>query len=389
MEKFAQGSGLLQVEHAFNHLVNHYSCPARDVRFGICCNSGLKGILVRSSPLNHAILHTVNVEPFFKDSDDVTIESKISFGLHITLITRDAFVQAPKFLELQNQVRSFSVKIDPESLSPGVYYTSIDGYDSSCTDKGPLFSIPITVIQPFEFKPDEMPVLEYKNVNFRPNELQRHFIMVPEYATWGVLKLRCSKPGRLGRFVVHTMQILSKKSCKQQEFQKVISLTCQSNTVLSFQVKGGIILEVVVGKYWANLGDLEVDYSISLHGIRSDNPCITMLAADGVYNLDIRPLRSEEILPAVTLKTSVQILKPSDSKVNPLSERDVIPVGRQIYELVLSYDFHLSKAAEVMPNSPLLSDILYESEFESQLWLLFDSNKMLLAAGDAYPSKVR
>ena len=79
--------------------------------------------------------------------------------------------------------------------------------------------------------------------------------------------------------------------------------------------------------------------------------------------------------------------RPSESKTITLTNRDVIPPGRQIYELRLTYSFHLNKGAEICPNSPLLSDVLYESEFESQLWMLYDNNKQYLGCGDAYPSK--
>ena len=40
------------------------------------------------------------------------------------------------------------------------------------------------------------------------------------------------------------------------------------------------------------------------------------------------------------------------------------------------------------PVATALSDLLYESKYESQFWMIFDSNKALCGCGDAYPIKV-
>lgn len=81
--------------------------------------------------------------------------------------------------------------------------------------------------------------------------------------------------------------------------------------------------------------------------------------------------------------------RPSETSITPLnSTRDVLPPNRIIYELVLTYPFHISKATEVTVINPLLSDYLYESDYEAQLWMLYDSNKRHIASGDAYPDSV-
>lgn len=112
-----------------------------------------------------------------------------------------------------------------------------------------------------------------------------------------------------------------------------------------------------------------------------------MLHMNGVHELDIITLGSVDVHPGVSLKTAIVPLRPSEAKITPLSpSRDVVPDGRQIYQNILVYNLHLTKPAELSIATSVLSHVLYESVFESQLWMLFDTNKMMIACGDAYSS---
>ena len=82
--------------------------------------------------------------------------------------------------------------------------------------------------------------------------------------------------------------------------------------------------------------------------------------------------------------------RPIETKFRCLTQgRDTLPNQRQIYCIELTYTFNQGKTGEVMPDLSLLSDLLYESPYESQFWMLFDSNKQLLCSGDAYPHQVK
>ncbi|XP_033232099.1 tripeptidyl-peptidase 2 isoform X2 [Belonocnema kinseyi] len=390
LDPFAQGSGLLQVERAFENLVSFAESPERDVRFLISCGvNSAKGIHLRSGVIDRPKDIAIVVEPIFLDTDNTDPSRKIDFNIKLSLVSDSSWVHFPTHFDLMHMPRAFAVRVDGSNLPEGVHSTSIRAYDVSNVDKGPVFRIPVTVVQPAVLsKTAVLPDINYTDILFKPNTIVRHFILVPEDATWAVLKLKGTEKEKSGRFVTHTLQLKPRLSCKYLEVNKMINVTSQSESIQGFAVQGGIILEVAVAKYWANLGDIIIDYSIEFHGIRVLNGDLTMQAGDGYNRIELRSsLRNEEVVPSCSLKSSVQVLRPTEYKIAPLGERDVIPPARQIYELQLTYTFHISKATEMTPNAALFSDLLYENEYESQLWMIYDCNKQLICCGDAYPSK--
>uniref|UniRef100_A0ABD2WWK7 Tripeptidyl-peptidase 2 n=1 Tax=Trichogramma kaykai TaxID=54128 RepID=A0ABD2WWK7_9HYME len=390
LDPFAQGSGLLQVEKSFENLVANADAPERDVRFNINCGtSNAKGIHLRTGVIDRPKDYAITVEPTFLDSENTDPARKINFNVRITMVCDAPWVHYPTHFDLMHMPRAFAIRIDGTSLPEGVHFTSIRAYDVSNVDKGPLFRIPITVVQPSTIpKTATLPDLVFTNVAFKPNTIQRHFILVPEDATWAVLKLKSADKDKTGRFVMHTMQLKPRLATKTLELNKMLNITSQSETIQGFTVQGGLILEVAIAKYWANLGDILIDYTIEFHGVRLLNGDLTMQSGDGIHRLELRSsLRSEEVVPVISLKHSVQVLRPIDAKIAPLRARDIIPPARQIFELQLTYTFHIAKATEITPNAALLSDLLYESEYEHQMWMIYNVNKQLIYCGDAYPSK--
>jgi len=121
-----------------------------------------------------------------------------------------------------------------------------------------------------------------------------------------VLRLKAGKEAKAGRFILHCVQLRPQLVCKSQEFHKMVSISQQAEVTHGFPVRGGLVLEAVVAKWWASLGDVSIDYSLSFYGLKPETPIVTMHGADGIMHLEVHSvLRHEEMSPAVSLKTQV------------------------------------------------------------------------------------
>lgn len=309
IEPFAQGRGLLQLENSYKILKNYHHFQECNVRFNICCGpSSTKGIYLRSRRRFNNREFSISVEPFFLNQDQVNPSKKINFNIKVVLVSKASYVTCPTHLDLSNLARVFAVKVDTSSLPEGVHHTTVDAFDTSCIGKGPIFRIPVTIVIPIEVQGPRYSCY-YDNVIFLANTIKRQFYLVPELATWATIQIRSPKPQAFGRFFIHCMQLLPKQSCKSMEINKNLSVTDTADTIISLQVKGGLILEVALAKYWADYGEITVNYGISFHGIKPNLPSITMQSVDGIQTVEVTSMCGEDIAPAVSLKSAVQILK--------------------------------------------------------------------------------
>lgn len=124
LDAFAQGSGLLQVERAFDNLVTYSNIPERDVRFSVSCGANnSKGIHMRTGVIDRPKDYAITVEPVFLNSQNTDPARKIAFNLKLTLVCDASWVQFPTHLDLMHMARAFAIRIDASNLSEGVHAT--------------------------------------------------------------------------------------------------------------------------------------------------------------------------------------------------------------------------------------------------------------------------
>uniref|UniRef100_A0A2P2I7P3 Tripeptidyl-peptidase 2 n=1 Tax=Hirondellea gigas TaxID=1518452 RepID=A0A2P2I7P3_9CRUS len=399
IESFGQGHGLIQVGKAFDYLMRHGTKlspvsvmpPEDSMRFVVECGSkGLKGIYLRNWLGNRSMDISVSVEPVQFDDTRADDNVKRSLNLDLVLTCDATWVNCPEYLHMSYTLRSFMIRVNPHSLERGrVYQTTVKGYVASAPEKGPLFEVPITVM---------MPILElehgylYKSAPevYKAGCVKRVFLRVPEGATWATLSIKSGNSDQNQRITLHAVQLFPQSSVLTYDHYKTFSCMFPHETSnTTFTVSPGLTLEVCVARWWAALHDTTVDFTVSFHGIKPYSDSLNMYSSNSVQRLDVvAKLRNEELWPQATLKHHVQSLPPYDSHIEVLGGlRDTVPNSRPIYQLVLSYTFSLIKGGDVQPKCALLTDYLYESAVESQLWMLFDSNKRILGSGDAYSNK--
>lgn len=71
-----------------------------------------------------------------------------------------------------------------------------------------------------------------------------------------------------------------------------------------------MVLEFVLAKYWSSSSNIKLSYKLQFHGVIPQSKSIAMYYGMGLQSVTLKPgIKNEEILPAVSLKHLITVLK--------------------------------------------------------------------------------
>ncbi|MEE2941959.1 MAG: S8 family serine peptidase [Verrucomicrobiota bacterium] len=384
VERFAQGRGVLQVDKAFEYLETNKVAKDHNLRFVVSNRSqGGRGIYLREAyNTDRAVASTIVVTPTFHEEADNA--EKVAFEMRINLECSDSWVDHPKHVVLMHGGRNFSVETHPQSLTTGMHYTEVIGYDAEHPERGPVFRVPITVLKG-EAVDITQPIHWSEKIRLTPGYIDRNFLEVPQGTTWADVVFRTGEMDGTRRIVLHTVQEVPGQSFSESGTRQYITVRGQGTKVQSFSVTGGRTIEMTIAQYWSSLGETELQVDVTFHGINPDNRNLHLDSGRLVTQVDVAaPLGNESISPSGSFSTIRKAISPEDFKTRPLIDsRDSLPNNRTIYEAELTYSFSLGKKTSVTPQPALALEDQFHESWESLIWMLYDKSKRFVASGSS------
>ncbi len=418
---WAQGAGLIQTPAAFDALKRDVSRNAELYRLEATLSNGNRGVYLRE-PLEAGDLaqpqeYRVTVKPLFHP--DATSQEKVDFRIRLELHSTEDWVQVGPESTLSSVGDMISVFVDPNELEPGAHYAEVQGFDPQHPERGPLFRLPVTVLravptaivlrvpstiigkdaQRFGNVDDDHDLelangwMEEHIEDMAPGRIERRFIAVPDGATWVDLRFQMEpheNGGRSRMFMVHALQAIPGLTNRDGEKNNVVILEPEVPKVVSFPVQPGRTMELAIAQYWSSLGDCDLNFELTFHGLTPDQREVRLQPGDEAVQVEVStPLQYEKLAPSAKLTSVRRLVKPTSAKITQLAEdRDGFDENRRFHLLELAYPIEQKSSGSVTPSFAKTGDLLYDSEYGGHVWAIFEKNGRRVATDDIWPDAV-
>jgi tripeptidyl-peptidase-2 len=402
--------GLIQVEKAWEYLTHalkdnlvsslHYNVVIKD-------RNNARGVYLREPAETSQLQEiTVQVTPKYPKHDDPTQNpTKFGMEMQLSLECSAEWISAPNYMIMASSGRGMNIRVDPTNLKPGFHYGTIAAYDTANPSLGAVFKIPVSVCKADVAQSN---VVQYNNLRFRSGDIVRNFIQVPNGANFADITVSTVGRPTPARFIVHVLQLNTdtRYTTFEQEFAfSLLESGVESDTTKytkQIPVLPGVTMELCLAQFWSSLDASTVSVEVKFHSILASLNSSTLghygaagntgtdsllinSGNNGFSRLEIfSPLGRETVTPKVTFDTLLQSVRPTDSIVEPLQTRDVLPNSKQVHALVNSYSYKVTEGASIMFKIPRFHNVLYDSHLDNFAIMVYDTNKKLVLFQDVY-----
>ena len=450
-DPWAQGRGLINAPRAVVYAQAHHGKPGQALEFAVKVPSraDARGIYLRDAAELAGPLHIgVHVQPKFEHAavrSEAELADLISIELDLALSCSAGWLTTPASMLLTSGAerggQMFTVRLDLAQLKPGVHFASVVALDATDPARGPLFSLPVTVVVPHAVaeapayslgttcKADKGDSGPDAGLSFPlalvPGAPHRRFIATPATAEYAIVRLVAGATPKGPHTVILQAVVGARRDQPNAEAgsEEYLLLREHGEQTVTVPVRGGSTLELAFQIAWlSNPSPCEFTTNVEFHSFAArgralptagcDSRVLRIGPADGHARIEVgAPLRPERLRPKASLVDVHRAVRPSSAPISPASaELDVMPpsdaqlaadpqaLGTQIHQMILTYKFDVAAdegaTQSVLPRLASLHYQLYDSPVDSMLWRLdHGSTGEILAYGglihDAEPVNLK
>ena len=130
--------------------------------------------------------------------------------------------------------------------------------------------------------------MRFDDMAFEPGAERRHFVHVPEGASWCEITLRAGRHTSPKLFMVHTTQLFPHERPKQH--RQNMSAASEGEARAAFAVAGGAGLEVAIAQFWKSDGAATLSVELAFHGVHAPSKRVVLAGNEFTAHLPVRTL---------------------------------------------------------------------------------------------------
>ncbi len=333
-EIFTRGSGLVNAPGAWKKLNELQGISAFsgfydfEVDQGTFTSKG-RGFMLRESVTEARRRIAVKITPAWTESTPVAARTR--FETDLILKPSVPWIKAPSSIHMTNGPRTISLIMDVPLVRAGdigsLHVAQVDALIASKPALGPVFSIPVTIIQPAPASAFTKHKLE-TSLSFKPSSTQRLFVKAPANAT--VLRIwvkHQSKDSLARRFNVQAVAYSAQRGIADMETVRNLNLEPGAEQTFDLRLKSGSVAEIAYALHFAAGGEAALQTRLEWIGAGLTDSPVVMAASSGWGTVEINPLADRSVKVEAKIDRAVHAFLPDTTSALKMDERAELPAS--------------------------------------------------------------